>query len=89
MNNPVSITPRDCKCNICGATYIATSVPDFSRWAGNHGCMDRVIKQRDRLLSACKAARYRLERLDDDAAGEHSPAYIEVITAIAKTEGLS
>jgi len=49
--------------------------------------MDRVIKQRDRLLSACKAARYRLERLDDDASGEHSPAYIEVITAIAKADG--
>ena len=52
-----------------------------------HSRVIELTRQRDALLTVLQAALARLDRLDDAATGEHSPAYLQIKATIDKAEG--
>lgn len=49
----------------------------------------RAVNSFDDLLEACRIALVRLDRLQDDGTGDHSPAYLRIHSILAKAEGRS
>ncbi len=44
---------RDLHCNICGADGSAQTIPQASKWIGDHGCNERTAQRPELTFDGC------------------------------------